>query len=193
MNKNEQKSLKTKKKLQAAFIDLYSQKNIEKITIKELTDKAGLNRGTFYIHYLDIYDLFNNIKINLLHEIEKKADKIFEKKQLSVKVMVENILDLYHQVGEKLIPIITKDATFTENIKTILKSKIFPNYENQEINYLLEYHFSAVISTINLWVKNNKNVSPTELIKLIVEISSKGILTLVNERYNNSTMLVQKN
>ena len=193
MNKNEQKSLKTKKKLQAAFIDLYSQKNIEKITIKELTDKAGLNRGPFYLHYLDIYDLFNNIKINLLHEIEKKADKIFEKKQLSVKVMVENILDLYHQVGEKLIPIITKDATFTENIKTILKSKIFPNYENQEINYLLEYHFSAVISTINLWVKNNKNVSPTELIKLIVEISSKGILTLVNERYNNSTMLVQKN
>lgn len=36
----------------------YSSKPIDKITIKEITDLAGYNRGTFCLYYKDVYDIF---------------------------------------------------------------------------------------------------------------------------------------
>ena len=38
--------------LRQAFTDLLKQKPIQRITVKELCQKAGVNRSTFYAHYV---------------------------------------------------------------------------------------------------------------------------------------------
>lgn len=58
-------------KIIKAFMTLYEVKNIEKISIKSITDLAGLNRGTFYLHFLDIYDLLEKIEAKY-HQISKE-------------------------------------------------------------------------------------------------------------------------
>jgi len=45
-----------------AFMTLYAENSIEKISIQQITDLAHLHRGTFYLHYLDIYDLLKKIE-----------------------------------------------------------------------------------------------------------------------------------
>lgn len=40
-----------------AFWEIYREKSINKITIKELMDKAGYHRSVFYTYFKDIYDL----------------------------------------------------------------------------------------------------------------------------------------
>ncbi len=47
---------------------LYAQKPIEKISIKEITELAGYNRGTFYLYYNDVYDLLHQIEEEILGE-----------------------------------------------------------------------------------------------------------------------------
>ena len=47
----------TKQELSAALKTLMSQKPLEKISIREITDLCGLRRETFYYHFADIYDL----------------------------------------------------------------------------------------------------------------------------------------
>ena len=44
------------KKLAASFRELVKKSSVEKITIKEITDGAGLIRPTFYHHFKDKYD-----------------------------------------------------------------------------------------------------------------------------------------
>lgn len=61
----------TKSDILEAFWRLYAQKPLDKITIRELTEVAGYNRGTFYLHYQDIYDLFESEKSRLLAEMEE--------------------------------------------------------------------------------------------------------------------------
>lgn len=39
------------------LLELYSERKIEDITIKEITDKAGYNCGTFYVYYKDVYEI----------------------------------------------------------------------------------------------------------------------------------------
>lgn len=56
--------------IREAFTSLLKTKPIESISIKELCEQAGINRGTFYTHYTDIYDLRTQIEREFRAEIE---------------------------------------------------------------------------------------------------------------------------
>ena len=57
---------KTKKCIINAFIEVRSKKDLEKITVKELCEKAQINKSTFYTHYHDIYDLSEQLENELV-------------------------------------------------------------------------------------------------------------------------------
>lgn len=60
---------RTEKLLREAFWELLSTKPIEKITIRDLTERAAVNRCTFYHHYQDIYDLLERVEDEMLKEV----------------------------------------------------------------------------------------------------------------------------
>ena len=57
MNKKESKYFATATKMDEALIKLLGKKEFEYITIRELCDRAGVNRSTFYLHYDNMTDL----------------------------------------------------------------------------------------------------------------------------------------
>ena len=59
MNKQESKYFNTASLFDEALVTLLTQKDIEYITVKEICEKAGFNRSTFYLHYDTINDLLN--------------------------------------------------------------------------------------------------------------------------------------
>lgn len=58
-NKLESKYFNTAEKMDAAFLELLERKDLPYITVKELCQKAGVNRSTFYLHYETIDDLLS--------------------------------------------------------------------------------------------------------------------------------------
>mgnify|MGYP002917598254 FL=1 len=60
--------------IRKAFMDLLKQKPIQSISIRELCETAGINRGTFYTHYADIYDLMQRIEEEMLADFEKALE-----------------------------------------------------------------------------------------------------------------------
>ena len=52
----------TKAKLQEGLLSLLREKPINEITVKELTELTDMNRGTFYFHYTDIYDMLREME-----------------------------------------------------------------------------------------------------------------------------------
>ena len=58
----DRRAQKTRKALSNALSELLTQKELHKITVQEICDKAELNRGTLYRHYLDVYDLYEKIE-----------------------------------------------------------------------------------------------------------------------------------
>ncbi len=59
--------IKTEQKLETTFIKLLTEKKLEQITVTELVTDAGINKGTFYLHYPDLYALFDD-KLHKLAE-----------------------------------------------------------------------------------------------------------------------------
>jgi Bacterial regulatory proteins, tetR family. len=65
--KEDRRVRRTKKMLTQALTQLMQEKQIKEITVRELTDLADMNRGTFYLYYRDVYDM-----------LEKLEDSMFE-------------------------------------------------------------------------------------------------------------------
>ena len=59
---------RTRAAIKRAFMTLRAKKTLEKITVKELSELAEINKATFYLHYQDIYDLSDKIEDELLEE-----------------------------------------------------------------------------------------------------------------------------
>lgn len=60
---------RTRNSLFSAFIELRATKPVEKITIKELTEKADISKQTFYLHFQDIYDLSDYLENDALSSL----------------------------------------------------------------------------------------------------------------------------
>lgn len=60
---------KTKKSIINAFLELRSKKAIENVTVKELCEKAEINKSTFYTHFKDIYDLSEYLETKIVNEV----------------------------------------------------------------------------------------------------------------------------
>ena len=65
---------KTKALLRESLQRLLLEKPLREITVKELTEAADVNRGTFYSHYRDIYDLRDQIEEELFQEFVSMMD-----------------------------------------------------------------------------------------------------------------------
>lgn len=59
MNRSESKYFYTALCMDEALISLLKEKDLEYITVKEICEKAGVNRSTFYLHYETIADLID--------------------------------------------------------------------------------------------------------------------------------------
>lgn len=60
---------KTKRSIRSAFLQLRSQKPLERITVKELCQLAEISKATFYLHYHDLYDLSDRLQQEVVQSI----------------------------------------------------------------------------------------------------------------------------
>lgn len=67
--KEDRRIRRTKSAIKEAFIDLLNEKEIEKITIQDITKRADINRGTFYLHFEDKYLLLDEMENECIAEI----------------------------------------------------------------------------------------------------------------------------
>ena len=67
--------VKTRRAIQAAFLELMKEKGFAAVTVKDIIQEAEINRSTFYAHYEDKYDLLENIENDLLIRINEPEIK----------------------------------------------------------------------------------------------------------------------
>lgn len=70
----DRRTRKTKKAIESSFLTLLGQKSLGRITVAELCRMADIGRGTFYLHYTDVYDLYEKIE----NEASSGLYKLFE-------------------------------------------------------------------------------------------------------------------
>ena len=172
MNKNKSKYFNTALFMNEALLSLLEKKDFEYITVKELCNKAGVNRSTFYLHYETMNDLLNET-INM---IEKKFYSSFNK-DLKILVTSEYLKPYLHFVFEnrKVFKLALKRATLfnSENAFSKMNKEYFiPIMNHFNINekiqsFVLMYYCSGLVSIISKWLDNNCQESVDEIIDIM--------------------------
>ena len=84
--KEDRRVRRTRKLLTQALTDLMQRKQVNEITVKELTDAADMNRGTFYLYYKDIFDMIEKVE----DQIFNKLNAIFTLREKCLRVYMES-------------------------------------------------------------------------------------------------------
>lgn len=186
MARNPAQVAQTKQNLREAFWELYKDKRIDKISIKEITDKAGYNRGTFYLYYKDVYDILEQLEDELLSSLNEISD-ILVKFVISKEDYIGDYIRLiaYLKENNKYISVLFGEhgdayfqSRYKEVLKECLKEHIDMNaveYSEDTIDFSLEFFISGLLGLILYYLAKHKEPDIQALTKIF-----RGIVSQTN-------------
>jgi len=161
---------KTRAQLNSALIILMKEKSIKDITVKELVNLADVNRGTFYLHYKDVYDMVDSIENNLLSDFNILLNRH------SVMDLNGNPLlllkDIFAFIAEnaELAAVLTSshgNVTFLNKLKDIIAirclnslTELYKEGKEQNIKYFSSFVVGGSISLAESWLITGMKESP---------------------------------
>lgn len=188
MKKQPEITTQTREKLIEAFWSLYCENKIEHITIKEITDKAGYHRSTFYEYFVDIYDVLDQLEDALLEHIEMNVINKLDG-ELSVD-LAQNIANIYDVKGEYLSVLLGEngDPNFLKKVKAlmlpVLTDTLGLSGEEIHTSYIFEFGTSGILAVVTHWYRNGKNLPSQELAGLVHSMLMGGVFPMI-QKYSN--------
>lgn len=160
-------------KMEKAFIELIQTKEISEINVTDLVRLAKVNRSTFYVNYLDIYDLADKIKEKMYHSILEIYKEEAIKREHSY-----NYLKLFKHIKENQIyyrTLFKLNFDFREYFQSDLDNKEALKYFGtlKNIEYHKEFFKAGLSAVIRKWLQEGCKESPEE-INEILETEYKG-------------------
>lgn len=163
------------KKIQDAFMKIFSEKELHEITVKSVCDKAGIYRTTFYNYFSDIYDVLQSIEDMLITNCEER-NKAF--------VYYRFKKDDYRKAGHFRPTLLyikendfwfrtllnkSKDGLFIYKWKKVIKQDFLKKFRYEKIDIkeeelVLEMISSGCIGAYTYWV-NNLDKVPIEVVE----------------------------
>ena len=127
----------TKEIIAKTFTELLDEKPMSKITVKDIVERCGVNRNTFYYHFKDIYDL---VEWSCLEDIpdvvefilKKKWDEILEHPQDRASIL---------ECMEEMADLVRNNRKVMLNVYRSLKKDTFLFYMNEISNYIIMEYF----------------------------------------------------
>ena len=180
---------RTRRSIVNAFLALRSEKPIEKITVSEVCKLAGYNRGTFYLHYRDLYEMLATIEASLLEGMTECVEVCMKRlRSDSSKVgLIAACKDvvLYYERNKPFITVLLSergDPAFVYKLKANLKP-LWREYvidaddarSEGEIDLMLEYTLAGTLFMISRWLSNPGSTSARQLAHLIYDFSIKDV------------------
>lgn len=189
MDRKENRSIqRTQTLLKDGLTSLMKQKPIQKISVKELTDSVNLNRGTFYLHYKDIYDLMEQIESDLLQEFQEINDthKFSEMNGSPYPLLVDLFRFLKkHAEFARILVIENRDQHFVDQLKHILLERcmtdwaqMFENANQELYSFYSSYVLSGCIGILETWLRDGTVQSPEVMAKYAENVILHGLDTL---------------
>ena len=180
--------VRTQALLKQGLTELMMNKPVQNITVKELTDYVNLNRGTFYLHYKDIYDLLEHMENDLLDEFLQinNAHGAIEMNGKPYPLLYDLFKFLKKNLKfAQLILVTNQEQKFVSKLKKILRermqsdwNRIFVNADPVLCEIYSAYVLSGCIGVIENWLEAGAVQSPADLAKDTEQIMIKGLQIL---------------
>jgi AcrR family transcriptional regulator len=177
MQKQPRITEQTRANLREAFLELYAKRPIEKLSVREITDRAGYNRATFYLYYHDIYELLKEAEDDLLKSIEQLVnERLLKGERLEFSQHMGLILQMTQDSRKSTRAFLGPhgDPTFTRRFKEIIAPLVdrfvMPagRLGPRESAVVREFYLSGLVAVISAWIVDEDPMPIDQFILLIL-------------------------
>lgn len=188
MNKSESKYFNTAVCMDEALLALLEKKDFSYITIKEICEKAGVNRSTFYLHYETISDLLeesiqymyrrflsymdsNSIEIGFVDRIRDCApEELYLVTPEYLKPYLNYIKEnrRFFRTAVEHSNVLRMEDTYDKMFRHVF-TPILERYEvsAQDRQYIMTFYVNGLMAIITMWLKNDCSDSIDHIIAVI--------------------------
>lgn len=182
--KQDRRVIKTKRAIHMAFAKLLSEKELNDITVRDIADLADINRKTFYNYYAGVFAVLNEIEDEVIGILENALGGIDFREATSHPNLV----------FEKLTSIINTDLDFyghllsmQSNVSLVSKTvKLLKQktreamlsqlpVKEEEIDILLDFTFSGMLTVYQQWFNSDRSQSIEEISEVLSELCFNGL------------------
>ena len=183
---------KTIRNIHKSFIELFKGKDYEKITVKELIEKAEISKKTFYRYYSSIDNLFLEIQDKITNEYIQKFSLLSFPEDL--KNIINTFIDfseIYGNAHDKIIIDSKNDYVLQKMINNIIKktwekSDFFKETEPYLRNIILSFVFSSILGSYKQWINDGKKIPLQNFIDTIESLVYNGIKNFDSNNYSTN-------
>ena len=178
---------KTKEAIRRVFEEMICEMDFEQITVKELTDRAMINRKTFYLHYETLDDLLEELQTEIVDSFTsqnisyksmddiKRIIRFFFEYAVKMPRLHERLLSSgsYEYIGDRINARIM--AYQAERYRGAFSRNIY------EDNLVFAYFSPITTILYRQWVKDNKKMPLEDLIATATKLICGGLGEYVTE------------
>lgn len=173
----------TQRQLTDVLMQLILEKGYEPVTVKDITERAGIDRSTFYLHFSDKYDL-------LLKSQQQLIDDLIERVTLDNAPLSGIAMTFEHMaqhVNQYRVLLQFEGSTvpllhdyIVRAVKPIIELRLREGGANSSIDTDLVANFitGALRSTARWWLQNGMPYPPDEITKRFIQLATSGLASL---------------
>src|SRR5215208_87489 len=196
---------RTQKLILEAMIELTAQKGFSKVTVRDITEYAGINRATFYRHYQDKFDLLDHYA-KALYELSdatpetgpqilsKGIDKQSAPGMVKMFEYIRANAKFYRAMLGK-----NGDPAFSEKIRQYIQKRILGllpeklRNEESSIDLYLTYISSGSLGGLIWWLEHEMPYSPEEMATISYRLNAASLNAMFGQSQSSRQSEGNKN
>jgi len=182
--KQDRRTRYTRMVLRESLMSLMEQKDIAKITIKELCQRADVNRSTFYAYYRDQYDLLRQVEDEILDELNANLTGFDVNDSHETFRILEKIFHFIQDNSDfcRLLLSEKGDVSFQKRVMDLYQSRYIEQWlanrgevDLETVEYLYLYLVNGSIGVVQNWLRSGMQKTPREMAELLLRIVNQGM------------------
>lgn len=172
-NFEDRRARRSRKMLKESLLEQMRKKAFSEISVRDVTDGADMNRGTFYLHYSGTAELLESLEADLMAELQELIDEHIQEtmNRGTVYPVLEPVLDFVVERRETCETLLAKSDGFMQALQQLIRKNGGPLVEtwfhprNQALtDYLLSFLTWGFIGLLSEWFAQGTALPREELI-----------------------------
>ena len=191
----DRRSRRSQKLLKKGLLELMREKKFSAISVRDVTERADMNRGTFYLHYPDTTSLLQSVETDMLAEAQILIDEHLAEFEAggSLRPVFKPILDyiVEHRPEFEALFATNSTSNFTDRLQDLihrngvsLVQAKFHGVASSQMDFLINFIGYGLIGLIKTWFDQDMVIPRENLVQLadrLVNSAAEGVLSASGE------------
>ena len=163
---------RTKKLLRQALTRLMLQKDFQSITVTDVVREADVNRGTFYAHYRDVYDLRERIETGMIADFRSMIAGLRPSEAATLQPVLTRAMDYLEENREIVTALSRVSEGFNQMLISVLEEYRLEGlpYRSVEDIYVARFLATGIVGILGKWISDPQPDPKNEVIALMEKI-----------------------